>query len=515
MSLLKTGMGKVLLVFLVIILIPLSVYTVYQAISFTSAGEEADQLYRLQLETVLFSVNQNSEDVTANLTARITSSFLSFGSSNDLRLRLQQIINETGFLSSITFVDSLQREIITVPALGEKSSVVSENLSLAGTASARRLYEYIKSGYRKIEPVTVAGDTMKFLFIADRQDGSHLLCILTFPLHKYISSVLGPKIRTVAGDQYFLSIYKKTGKRIYSHGSDRFEADAVKPLWLISHYEIGIKARGTTLRDAIKERTAMNLRLLIVLNVSLLFGAALIGYIVRREMKLTRLKSDFVANVSHELRTPLSLISMFSESLMLGRVKNEEKQREYYRIIHGETERLSGLVNKILSFSKMEAGKRVYNFAEISITDLIKRVYNSYEYHLEQKGFASELRLPQEELIISGDEHALEEVIINLLDNAIKYSAEKKFVAVSVSAESGFVKISVADRGIGIPKEDQKRVFEKFFRAESSEVHSTKGTGLGLSIVKQIAEAHKGKITFSSETGKGSVFTLVIPRVVD
>lgn len=497
-----------------IILIPLSVYTVYQALSFASTGEEADQLYRLQLETVLFSVNQNSEDVTGNLTSRITNSYLRHTVQSELATQLSQIMSETGYVNCITVIDSLQRVIITIPEKSNTSAQTAQNISLAGTAAAQRLYDYIKSGYRKIEPVQAEGDTMKFLFIADGPAGRHALCIISFSLQRYINSVFAPKIRTVAGSQYFLVIRESSGgRRAYNYGNDRFEADVFKPLWLINNYEMGIKARGTTLRDAIKERSAMNLRLLIVLNFFLLIGAALIGYIVRREMKLTRLKSDFVANVSHELRTPLSLISMFSESLMLGRVKTGEKQKEYYRIIHSETDRLSGLVNKILSFSKMEAGKRVYKFAEVNISELIRRIYTSYEYHLEQKGFAAELRLPEEELILSGDEHALEEIIINLLDNAIKYSSEKKFVSVTASMTGGKVKISVADRGIGIPKEDQKRIFEKFFRAESSEVHSTKGTGLGLSIVKQIIEAHNGEISFTSEPGLGSVFTITIPGI--
>lgn len=508
-------MGKVLLVFLVIILLPLSVYTVNQVLSFTSTDEEADQLYRLQLETVLFSVNQNSEDVTGNLTSRIANAYLRFSRTNELAAQLNQIVNEAGFVNSITVLDSTQREIITVPEKSKSSLNTSGNISLAQTETVQRLYEYIKSGYRKTESVQAEGDTMKFLFITDNPDGSHALCIISFSLEKYVNLVLAPKIRTVAGSQYFIMIRKiADGRRVYTHGDNRFEPDARKPLWLINNYEIGIKAQGATLRDAVKERTAMNLRLLIVLNFSLLAGAAMIGYIVRREMKLTRLKSDFVANVSHELRTPLSLISMFSESLMLGRVKSEEKQKEYYRIIHSETDRLSGLVNKILSFSKMEAGKRIYNFAELNISELIRRVYSSYEYHFEQKGFAAELRLPEEELLLRGDEHALEEIIINLLDNAIKYSSEKKFVAVTVSGAGGEIKISVADRGIGIPKEDQKRIFEKFFRAESSEVHSTKGTGLGLSIVKQIVEAHGGTVSFASEQGKGSVFTITIPGIV-
>lgn len=513
-SLLRSGMGGVLLVFLLVILLPLSVYTVFQAVSSASAEEEADELYRQQLETVLFSVNQNSEDVTANLTSRINGAYLRFSSVNELAGRLQQIVNETGFISSISIIDSLGKETVTVPSGLMPAASVETYTLITGSAAVKRLYEYIQSGYRKVETFSGKGDEMNFVFVADSHDGTHALCIITFSLQKYIGSVLGPKIRTVAGSRYSMLIRNsRSGVRVFNHGEGNFTPDAVKPLWLLSDYEIGIKASGVTLTDAVKERTAMNLRLLILLNLSLMIGAFLIGYIIRREMKLTKLKSDFVANVSHELRTPLSLISMFSESLMLGRVKSDEKRNEYYRIIHGETDRLSGMVNKILSFSKMEAGKKTYTFAELSLTHHLSRIYNSYEYHLEQKGFTSELILPEDEVIVSGDEHALEEVIINLLDNAIKYSTDKKFVSVVLKTDESKALLSVTDRGIGISKEDQKRVFEKFFRAGSSEVHTTKGTGLGLSIVRQIVEAHKGEITVLSEQGKGSTFTVILPLI--
>ena len=254
---------------------------------------------------------------------------------------------------------------------------------------------------------------------------------------------------------------------------------------------------------------------LILIGILLLVLIAAVWFVyrsVKKELELAQAKADFVSNVSHELRTPLALISMFAETLEMDRVKTEEKKKEYYSIISHESNRLGRIVNSILNFSKMEAGKRKFNFAEEDLNEVIVQVYQNYSYHLYNKGFDFEYEPGIDIPKVKIDREAVSEAIVNLLDNAVKYSNETKFIKMVIASENDFVFIEVQDKGIGISEEDQKKVFDKFYRVSSGLVHTTKGTGLGLSLVKQIMDAHKGKIELKSKFGEGSSFKLLFPK---
>jgi two-component system phosphate regulon sensor histidine kinase PhoR len=160
----------------------------------------------------------------------------------------------------------------------------------------------------------------------------------------------------------------------------------------------------------------------------------------------------------------------------------------------------------------MEAGKRKFDFKEEDLNEVIIQVYQSYSYHLYNKGFDFEYEPGIDIPKIVIDREAVSEAIVNLLDNAVKYSGETKFIKMVIGNENDSVFIEVKDKGIGISEEDQQKVFDKFYRVSSGLVHTTKGTGLGLSLVKQIMEAHKGKIILKSKIGEGSIFKLVFPK---
>jgi signal transduction histidine kinase len=232
---------------------------------------------------------------------------------------------------------------------------------------------------------------------------------------------------------------------------------------------------------------------------------------VQREVRLARLKSDFVANVSHELKTPLALIRLFAETLELGRVASPERAREYYRVINKESNRLTQLINNILDFSRIEAGRKQYRFATVDVCRIVDEVLEAYRFPIEQQGFALEVVFAEDVPEIQGDSEALSQALLNLLNNAIKYSRDDKRIKVEVAEKDGRVLVSVADHGIGVAKADQKKIFEKFFRAEDSLVHETKGSGLGLALVSHIMEAHGGSVELQSAPGGGSTFTLVLP----
>jgi signal transduction histidine kinase len=247
--------------------------------------------------------------------------------------------------------------------------------------------------------------------------------------------------------------------------------------------------------------------------IDLVLGAGLVLVYsnVRREMQISRIKSDFVANVSHELKTPLALIRLFAETLELGRVPGEQKAQQYYRVINKESQRLTQLINNILDFSRIEAGRKEYRFAPADVGRIVSEVLDAYRFQIEQQGFRLEVEIADDLPEVMADKEALSQALLNLVNNSIKYSRDEKFLRLDVRHEPGRVLIAVADRGIGVAKSEHKKIFEKFYRAEDSLVHETKGSGLGLPLVRHIMEAHGGSVEVESSPGKGSTFTLVLP----
>jgi two-component system phosphate regulon sensor histidine kinase PhoR len=284
---------------------------------------------------------------------------------------------------------------------------------------------------------------------------------------------------------------------------------------MIPDFSLGIELKGETIQSLAKKRTRDNLLILLGVDLILIFGIGLIYRNLRKEIQLAEIKSDFVSNVSHEIRTPLALISMFAETLEMGRVKTEEKKQEYFQIIQQEANRLSNIVNKILSFSKMEGGKIQYKLEHTDLSQVVTDVLDTYEYHLKSKGFTYNF-IPNGNLSpILADVDAVSEALINLLDNAIKYSDDNKEITVRLGQKKDHAYVEVQDRGQGISSEHQKYVFDKFFRVPTGSVHNTKGTGLGLALVNRIMEAHQGSVELESAVNEGSTFRLLFPVIND
>ena len=274
---------------------------------------------------------------------------------------------------------------------------------------------------------------------------------------------------------------------------------------------LGIKLRGTTIANISNHfvRTAF----LILGALSLLMGGGvLLAYRnVARELGLAKLKSDFVSNVSHELRTPLALIRLYAETLELGRISNPGKRQEYYEIIRKESERLTSLINNILDFSRIESGKKEYNFRETDVADLVRGTLESYRFEIEQNGFHFEQKIDNDLPQVRVDREAIARSLLNLVNNAVKYSATEKYLGVNLYRHNGGVNLEVVDHGIGIPAKEQPKIFEKFYRVCDPLVHDTKGSGLGLSLVRHIVQAHGGEIAVESEPGQGSKFIITLP----
>ncbi|MCP4678264.1 MAG: HAMP domain-containing histidine kinase [Deltaproteobacteria bacterium] len=253
-----------------------------------------------------------------------------------------------------------------------------------------------------------------------------------------------------------------------------------------------------------------------VMLIPLALGVILLGLVVLylsivRERRVSRLKSDFIANVSHELKTPLSLIRMFGELLLLGKVRDETKARRYSEVIVRETERLTTLIENVLNLSKIERGKGTYELKQMDISDAVERGVEVYKPRLETSGtkleYSTENRLPPARI----DEHAITLAVINLIDNAVKYAAGTDMIGVKLHTQGSFIHLDVYDRGVGIPAAQLKRIFERFYRVPSEETRKQRGSGIGLSLVKHIAEEHHGEILVVSNPGVETRFSIRIP----
>jgi signal transduction histidine kinase len=273
---------------------------------------------------------------------------------------------------------------------------------------------------------------------------------------------------------------------------------------------LGIKLRGTTLEAIGQHFVRTSFLTLGALALMMAAGIVLTYRNISKEMALARLKSDFVSNVSHELRTPLSLIRLYAETLEMGRLKSQEKYQEYFCIIRKESERLSALINNILDFSRIEAGRKEYDFRDTDMRELVRTTLDAYHYQIEQHGFTYEETI-DEVPSLRVDREAMSRSLVNLVNNALKYSQDRKYIGVKLYRENGVVKLEVIDHGIGIPRQEQQKIFEKFYRVGDPLVHNTKGSGLGLSLVRHIVQAHGGEVVVDSAPGEGSKFTIALP----
>jgi signal transduction histidine kinase len=279
-----------------------------------------------------------------------------------------------------------------------------------------------------------------------------------------------------------------------------------------SDWKVGIRSRYMTAEQWARWNFNVSLSLSALMTLVLMGGIVLALRTASREIRLSQMKTDFVSNVSHELRTPLSSIRVFGEFLKLGRVKDDEKIREYGEYIETESSRLTQLINNILDFSKIESGRKTYQFELANVEELIGETLRTFDVQLKQQGFGIIFETPRSPLPQAFVDHdALTQAFLNLLDNAVKYSGDAKQLYVRLGQKGEFLTLSVTDHGIGISKEEQAKIFEKFYRVGTGLVHDVKGNGLGLSLVTHIVKAHGGSVSVESDPGRGSTFTIHLP----
>jgi len=241
------------------------------------------------------------------------------------------------------------------------------------------------------------------------------------------------------------------------------------------------------------------------------FGSYLFWKDIRRDLVTAEMRSQFVASVSHELKTPLAAIRMFAETLRMGRLREPEKREEYLETIVNESQRLDRLLANVLDFSKIEQGKRDYRFEKTSLTAVLETAARAMEYPFRRKGFNLRLRFEAGIPDVRADRDALLQAVLNLLDNAMKYSGDAREIDLILEREDAAAAIRVRDRGVGIPESEQQKIFEKFYRIADPRNAGVMGAGLGLSLAAHVVEAHGGRIVVQSRPGEGSVFSIILP----
>jgi signal transduction histidine kinase len=250
--------------------------------------------------------------------------------------------------------------------------------------------------------------------------------------------------------------------------------------------------------------------LFVVLGAVLLAGYLLLRD-VHREAETVAIRSHFVASVSHELKTPLTSIRAHAETLLMGRADAPETTSEYLKTILSESERLTRLVESVLDLSRIEQGRKTYRMQSTCLGAVVRSAAKTMEYTLSQLGFTLTISSDDTEPTLLADADALEQAILNLLGNAVKYSGSARHIEMHMGSAASEAFVNVVDHGIGIPRDEQARIFEKFHRVQSAETDGIAGTGLGLALALHVVEAHNGRIDVVSAPGSGSTFSLRIP----
>jgi len=514
------SLKKLIIVLCLGILLPVAIYSGYEISTLTENERELKTIYERQLEAVLFSVNLHSQDLVNSTVSKLENSGIldQQATHQDSSTLLANFFLQSSFLEAIHLSQygGENQKLYLASELtfdAEEWAAQAQKLQQENQELIEQLIKYQKSGFRKLQPlrsITLEGITYNTLVFIRTIEDKPYICTLFFNPDDFSQQVLIPKLQMLGQQDFELSILQGKDSVLFNTSDTLRAATVTKEMWLLPTHQLGISPIGKTLQELTQERNMLNLLSLALLMVFILIGVFIIFRNLRREMDLAQQKSEFVSNVSHEIRTPLALISMFAETLSLGRVKKEERKKEYYEIITKETARLANIVNRILNFSKIEANKKEYQLETVDLNAIVEDVLYTYSFHIENKGFSYSITtgdLPP----IQADKEAITESIVNLIDNAMKYSPESKKFEIETGVNRNEAYIAVKDYGIGIAQKNIPSLFDKFYRVPQGDIHNAKGSGLGLSIVKHIMDAHHGKIEVDSKPNVGSNFRLVFP----
>ncbi len=246
-------------------------------------------------------------------------------------------------------------------------------------------------------------------------------------------------------------------------------------------------------------------------TTTILLGGGLLLWQARRHREDARRKTGFVSNVSHELKTPLTTIRMYAELLHEERVRDQEKRRQYLGVIVAESQRLTRLVNNVLDFSRLEQGRKQYHPAPLDLVEVVRTTAENQALRLREAGLKTAGAYPEHPVPVRADRDALEQAVLNLLDNAVKYAAGGGELGLEVESGAGLARVRVLDRGPGVPAEHRKRIFDTFHRVDDSLTARQPGSGLGLSIARRLLRDLGGDLSYRTRTEGGSCFEISLP----
>ena len=328
-----------------------------------------------------------------------------------------------------------------------------------------------------------------------------------------IKSIFAGYSDVFAGSESDYRILDDTGRLVAGNGQsqDKPFTTAVLskqfPGWKVEMYFKG----GEVFEKAAKKQIAIYLWTGALVIMLIVVAGGFATQAVGRQIRLNKMKNDFIATVSHELKTPLASMRVLVDTLLEGNVKDENQTEEYLRMTSKENERLSRMIDNFLTFSRMERNKKAFTIVDCAPAAIAKDAAEAVKTKFTANNcrFTTDIadNLPD----IQADHDAMVTVLVNLLDNACKYTGEQKQIALKVFADSGCVCFAVSDNGIGLARRHIRKIFDSFYQVDNSLARKVEGCGLGLSIVKFILDAHKGTISVDSKPGKGSTFTVKIP----
>lgn len=231
----------------------------------------------------------------------------------------------------------------------------------------------------------------------------------------------------------------------------------------------------------------------------------------RKDLLMAQAKAEFVAHVSHELKTPLSLIRMYAETLEMSRIKDPDKTRQYLQTILQESDRLTALIDQVLDYARMEKGKFHFRLVKQDLTHTVEQLVHKFRPRLEQKGYSLKTDIASDIPLMAHDEEAVSRVLLNLIDNAMKFSTQQKNIHLSLHQNGHTIVLQVSDRGKGIPDGSDKTLFQPFTRGPDEDRHQTPGAGLGLAMVQHAVNAHGGKFELNPRSGGGTNARIILP----
>lgn len=511
----KNSLHKLLAGLTVLLLFPVVIAVFYEYSRINDSEKLISTVYKNQLETIVSSINSYVQDVADNWGSRLEMG-LKFAEDTS---GIERLVSENKSINGIYLSATDQQTETIYQKNADGLSQDSLNLFLLNNQDeVIRLKNYYKNGYQKFVSHFLSKEHVVLFFVGEGRNNQLQVFLIDVNLPLFLQNHIRPRIQSIARDNFLIALYLKNREEILVSTeksiSQNQEYDQKGEMWLFPFLEIGITLKEQTIADLARSRIKEGLILMGIVLFVLVGGVWFLFSSVKREIQLTQIKSEFIANVSHEIRTPLALISMYIETLEMGRVKSLEKVKEYYGIIGKETQRLTGIVNKILNFSKLEKGKRHFKLGTCDLNAVTGEVLETYRFHLEKKGFEVVFS-PKENLPFNWcDKESIGDAIINLIDNAQKYSDGKKRIEIKTGEKKKYTFVEVKDFGPGISKKHQKLIFDKFYRITSGDLaNQVKGSGLGLAIVSEIVKAHHGRISLNSRPGEGAAFRLYLPKL--